>query len=153
MEEALKEAQKAARKGEVPVGALIVSGGKVVGRGHNRRETGSDPTLHAEMIAIRSAAKRLGGWRLSGATLYVTLEPCLMCMGAILQSRLHTVVFAAFDPKAGACCSVYDVSNDKRLNHRVHVVSEVMAAEAGALLKDFFTSLRAEKKAKKNRES
>lgn len=143
MAEALKEARKAARKGEVPVGALIVRGGEVVSRGHNRREVANDPTEHAEMAAIRRAARKLGSWRLSGATIYVTLEPCPMCMGAILQARVSRLVFAAFDPKAGACGSLYDLSNDRRLNHRVEAVSGVMGSEAAAMLKEFFSQLRA----------
>lgn len=142
MAEALKEAKKALKKTEVPVGAVIVREGEVIGKGHNRKESGLDPTLHAEVTAIRKAAKKLGNWRLSHTTLYVTLEPCLMCMGAIIQARIPRLVFGAFDPKAGACGSLYDVSNDSRLNHRVNVVSGVLEEEAGALLKDFFRALR-----------
>ena len=144
---ALKEARKAAKKGEVPVGAVIVHSGGVLARGHNRRETALDPTEHAEMMAIRSAARKLGSWRLTGCTLYVTLEPCLMCMGAILQARVTRLVFASFDPKAGACGSLYDLSNDGRLNHSVHVTTGVMEEEATAGLKDFFRELRSGKKA------
>lgn len=143
---ALKEARKAAKRLEVPVGAVIVHEGSVVSRGFNKRETGADPTAHAEMIAIRAASKRLGSWRLSGTTLYVTLEPCLMCMGAIIQARVWRLVFGAFDPKAGACGSLYDISSDKRLNHRVHVTSGVFDVESEALLKSFFADLRAAKK-------
>jgi len=146
MAEALKEAAKAARKGEVPVGAVMVHSGGVLARGHNRRETARDPTEHAEMMAIRRSARALGSWRLTGCTLYVTLEPCLMCMGALLQARVGRLVFAAFDPKAGACGSLYDLSNDSRLNHRVRVTSGVMSDEAGAGLKGFFKALRAEKR-------
>jgi len=144
---ALKEARKAVKKGEVPVGAVIVHAGGVLSCGHNRRETALDPTEHAEMMAIRSAARKLKSWRLTGCTLYVTLEPCLMCMGALLQARVTRLVFASFDPKAGACGSLYDLSGDSRLNHRVHVSSGVMSEEATAGLKDFFKGLRAEKKA------
>lgn len=143
---ALREARKAAKRLEVPVGAVIVHEGLVVSRGFNKRETGADPTGHAEMLAIRAASKRLGSWRLSGTTLYVTLEPCLMCMGAIIQARVGRLVFGAFDPKAGACGSLYDLSSDKRLNHRVHVTSGVFDAESEALLKSFFADLRARKK-------
>jgi len=146
MAEALKEAAKAAKKGEVPVGAVMVHSGGVLARGHNRRESAADPTEHAEMMAIRRSARALGSWRLTGCTLYVTLEPCLMCMGALLQARVGRLVFAAFDPKAGACGSLYDLSNDSRLNHRVRVTSGVMSDEAGAGLKGFFKSLRAEKR-------
>lgn len=149
MAAALKEAEKAAKKGEVPVGAVIVAEGKVIARGHNKRELANDPAAHAEFLAIRAAAKKLGRWRLSATTLYVTLEPCLMCMGAIILARIPRLVFGAFDPKAGACGSLYDISKDLRLNHRVHVTSGVMAAESQEALKDFFRRLRAEKREKK----
>ncbi|MBI5236816.1 MAG: nucleoside deaminase [Deltaproteobacteria bacterium] len=144
--EALREAVKAERGREVPVGAVIVHNGAVISRGHNRREAGADPTLHAEMTAIRGAARKLKTWRLTDTTLYVTLEPCLMCMGAIIQARIPRLVFATLDPKAGACGSLYDVSDDRRLNHRVHVTSGVGEAESRELLKSFFSRLRAEKK-------
>ncbi|MCR4287445.1 MAG: tRNA adenosine(34) deaminase TadA [Deltaproteobacteria bacterium] len=146
MEEALREARKALKKGEVPVGAVIAQAGVIIGRGHNSKEKGHDPSAHAEMLAIRSAAKKLKGWRISHSTLYVTLEPCLMCMGALIQARIPRLVFAAFDPKAGACGSLYDVSNDKRLNHRIDVASGVCGEEASALLKGFFKALRDKKK-------
>lgn len=146
MREALGEAKKAALKNEVPIGAVIAKDGVVISRGHNLREAAADPTSHAEIIAIRKAARKLKTWRLTGTTLYVTLEPCIMCMGAILQARIPKLVFASFDPKAGACGSLYDLSSDKRLNHRVHVVSGVDEAEAGEMLKAFFSSLRAGKK-------
>ncbi|MFQ5328774.1 MAG: tRNA adenosine(34) deaminase TadA [Thermodesulfobacteriota bacterium] len=142
MAEAIGEAGKAREKGEVPVGALVVCAGEIVGRGHNLREGSGDPTAHAEVVAIREAARRLGGWRLAGATLYVTLEPCIMCMGAILQSRIATLVFGCSDPKGGACGSLYDLSNDGRLNHSVNVVSGVCAEETAGLLTDFFAALR-----------
>ena len=142
MVEALKEARKAEKMGEVPVGAVVVYRGSVVARGYNEKESKGDPTAHAEMIAIKRASKRLGTWRLSETTLYVTLEPCLMCMGAILQARVPRLVFAAFDPKAGACGSIYDLSGDRRLNHRIKVASGVMEQEAGGLLRDFFSRLR-----------
>jgi len=146
MAAALKEAQKAAKMSEVPVGAVIVKGGVVISRGHNKKEFGIDPSAHAEMIAIRKAAKKLGSWRLEHTTLYVTLEPCLMCMGAIIQARVPRLVFGAFDPKAGACGSLYDVSNDMRLNHRVAVSSGVCGPESSVLLKGFFALLRRRKK-------
>lgn len=150
MSAALKEAEKAAKKGEVPVGAVIVAEGKVIARGHNKRELAQDPAAHAEFLAIRAAAKKLGRWRLSGTTLFVTLEPCLMCMGAIILARIPRLVFGAFDPKAGACGSLYDISEDKRLNHRVHVTSGVLGNESQEALKDFFRRLRAEKREKKD---
>lgn len=140
---ALREAKRAEGKREVPIGAVLVSGdGSVLARGHNVRETTNDPTTHAEIVAIRKAAKKLKSWRLASATLYVTLEPCLMCMGALLQSRVKRLVYATPDPKAGACGSLYDVSDDRRLNHRLIVTTGVSAEEAGKLLKDFFRKLR-----------
>ncbi len=147
MKEALKQARNALKRGEVPVGAVIAHKGTVISRGYNRKEADKDPSAHAEMTAIRRAAKRLKSWRLSDTVLYVTLEPCAMCMGVILQARIPRLVFAAFDPKAGACGSVFDLSQDKRLNHRVKASSGVLEVEAKAILKDFFKSLRAERKA------
>jgi tRNA(adenine34) deaminase len=137
MAEAQKEARKAEKKGEVPVGAVIVHKGAIIARGQNVKETNEDPTAHAEINALKKASKRLGNWRLTGATLYVTLEPCIMCMG-----RIDRLVFACFDPKAGACGSLYDISVDKRLNHRIKVTSGILEAEAGELLKGFFSKLR-----------
>ena len=142
MAEAMKEAVKAEKRGEVPVGAVIVHGPEVIARGYNRKETAQNPTLHAEMAAIERAAKKLGSWRLEVTTLYVTLEPCLMCMGAVIQARIPRLVFAARDPKAGACGSLYDIANDKRLNHRVKVRSGVGEEAAGEMLKGFFLKLR-----------
>jgi tRNA(adenine34) deaminase len=142
MAEALNEARKAEKKGEVPVGAVIVHKGSIIARGHNVKETGGDPTAHAEVNALKKASKKLGSWRLTGATLYVTLEPCIMCMGAMVQARVERLVFASFDPKAGACGSIYDISTDKRLNHRIKVTPGVLGAEAGELLKGFFSKLR-----------
>ena len=149
MAQALKEALKAASKGEVPVGAVIVAEGRVVSRGHNLRESKKDPSAHAELIAIRSAAKKLGRWRLSGTTLYVTLEPCLMCMGAIILARIPRLVFGPLDPKAGACGSLYDIAADSRLNHSVNVSAGVGANESSELLKSFFHKLRTEKRGNK----
>ncbi len=146
MAKAIKEAQKAAKKGEVPIGAVMVRGQEVISAAHNLRESAYDPLAHAEMIVLRRASKQLKSWRLEGTTLYVTLEPCLMCMGAIIQARVPRLVFAAFDPKAGACGSLYDPSNDSRLNHRVSVTSRVMELEATTLLKGFFKALRKEKR-------
>lgn len=143
---ALREAEKALVSGEVPVGAVVVHKGRIIGRGHNRVESRQDATQHAELIAIRQAARRLGGWRLEDCTLYVTLEPCAMCAGAITWSRVARVVYAAADPKAGACGSVLSVLGHKRLNHRPRVTAGVLAIESSRLLKDFFRGLR--KKAK-----
>lgn len=143
---ALREAQKAANRGEVPIGAVVVRDEKVLGRGHNLREIRHDPAAHAEIIAIRKAARREESWRLTGTTLFVTLEPCIMCMGAILLARIERVVFGCHDPKGGAAGSVYDLSDDRRLNHRVVVVSGVREAECATILSDFFAALRKQKK-------
>jgi len=148
---ALREAKKAGDRGEIPIGAVVVKDGVAVGRGYNRREGKRDPVAHAEIIAIRQAARRMGNWRLTGATLYVTLEPCLMCMGAILLARIDTLVFGCFDPKAGAAGSLYDLSGDARLNHRVSLVAGIRGAECSAVLSGFFAALRKEKKAAKER--
>jgi len=142
MRAALREAGKAARAEEVPVGAVIVHDGRIIGRAHNQRELLKDPTAHAEMIAITQAAAALESWRLEKATLYVTLEPCLMCAGAILNARLARVVFGAADAKAGACGSLYHVGLDARLNHRFRVDGGVLEAECAALLQEFFRSRR-----------
>lgn len=142
MAEAVREAEKALEKDEVPVGAVVAVGGEIVSRGHNTKETSHDPTAHAEMAAIRGASRELGAWRLARSTLYVTLEPCIMCMGAIVQARVPRLVFGAMDPKAGACGSLYDISADARLNHRVEVTTGVMEEEASVLLKEFFKRLR-----------
>ncbi|MFH0778893.1 MAG: tRNA adenosine(34) deaminase TadA [Candidatus Eisenbacteria bacterium] len=147
MKLALSEAEKAFGKGEVPVGAVVVLDGKVLGRGHNQVEGLSDPTAHAEIIAIGAAGTSLGTWRLEGATIYVTLEPCAMCAGAIVLSRLRRLVFGARDPKAGACGSVMDVIGNPLLNHRVVTDSGVMPEEASALLKEFFEKRRRDARA------
>jgi tRNA(adenine34) deaminase len=139
---ALEEARAAAEEDEVPVGAIVVAGGRVIGVGHNQREQLSDPTAHAEMIAITQAAASLGSWRLEGCTLYVTLEPCPMCAGAILQARLPAVVWGAADPKAGAVETLYRLLEDRRLNHRVEHVGHVLADECGRLLTEFFRRKR-----------
>lgn len=143
MQEALAEATKAAALGDIPVGAVAVREGVVVGRGHNRKEHDRDPTAHAEIFALREAAQTLGGWRLIGVTLYCTLEPCAMCAGAMVQARLPHLVWAADDPKAGAGGSVMDLLNHERLNHRVQVTRGVLAEEARQQLQDFFKDLRA----------
>jgi tRNA(adenine34) deaminase len=143
---ALREAEKASARGEVPIGAVIVRDGEIISRGYNLREGKQDPAAHAELIAIRKAAKKLGNWRLTGTTLYVTLEPCIMCMGAILLARIDKVVFGCYDPKGGAAGSLYDFSDDRRLNHRLALVAGVREAECAALLSSFFAALRAAKK-------
>ena len=142
MRMALREAEAAAAKGEVPVGAVIVKDGRIIGRAHNMRETLSDPTAHAEMIAITQAAEALDAWRLEGATMYVTLEPCAMCAGAIVLARLRRLVYAATDPKAGACGTLYNIVQDERLNHRVELAVGVLADESRALLQEFFRKKR-----------
>jgi tRNA(adenine34) deaminase len=139
---ALEEARVAAEEDEVPVGAVIVAGGRVIASGHNQREQLNDPTAHAEMIALTQAAANLGSWRLEGCTLYVTLEPCPMCAGAILQARVPFVVWGAADPKAGAVESLYRLFDDARLNHRVEHVGGVLAADCGRVLSDFFRGKR-----------
>src|SRR5688572_29859156 len=142
MERAMALAREAAKLGEVPVGAVAVEDGAVVGEAFNRRETDRDPLAHAELLALGQAARRLGAWRLTGVTLYVTLEPCAMCAGALVQARVSRLVFGARDPKAGAVGSLYDLARDARHNHRVEVTEGVMVEESGALLKDFFRALR-----------
>jgi tRNA(adenine34) deaminase len=142
MLEALRLAAQAAREGEVPVGAVVVKDGAVVGRGFNAPISSSDPTAHAEIRALREAARRLANYRLAGCTLYVTLEPCAMCAGAILHARIERVVYGATDPKTGACGSVTDLFSQKRLNHHTTVAGGVLAAEAGRLLSEFFVSRR-----------
>ena len=143
MRGALDEARAALETGDVPIGAVVVDAqGQVVGRGRNVREARADPTGHAEVVALREAAAHRGEWRLAGCTLVVTLEPCTMCAGAAVLSRLDRVVFAAFDPKAGAVGSLWDVVRDRRLNHRPEVVSGVLADEASALLGGFFATHR-----------
>ena len=144
---ALSEAAKTAQSQDVPIGAVIVKNGEIIARGHNEREAHGDSTAHAEIQAIRSACERLGGWHLDCCELYVTLEPCPMCMGAIVNSRIKRVVFGAKDAKAGACGSVFNF-NDYPLNHKPEIVSGVMEEEGRALLSEFFTKKREEKKNK-----
>lgn len=144
MQRAIYEAHVAATHGDVPIGAVVLDpAGDVVAVGGNERELLGDPTAHAEVVAIRRAAEALGEWRLTGCTLVVTLEPCTMCAGAIVASRIEHLVFGAFDPKAGAVASLFDVVRDPRLNHRPRVTSGVMAEECAALLDDFFAGRRA----------
>ena len=149
MQAAIAEAQLARAKDEVPIGAVIVHEGQIIGRGHNLRETSNDPTSHAEMVAIRQAAEAIGHWRLLETTLYVTLEPCVMCMGAIILARIPRLVYACRDPRAGAVGSIYDFSRDERFNHKVEVVEGVLGAECSALLSGFFQEVRAGRKAAK----
>ncbi len=143
MEMALEEAALAAAEDEAPIGAVIVSlEGGVIARAHNQREQLNDPTAHAEMIAITQAASALGSWRLEDCVLYVTLEPCPMCAGAIVQARLPMLVYGAVDPKAGACHTLYQITSDPRLNHRCQVIAGVLADRCGAVLTDFFAAKR-----------
>jgi tRNA(adenine34) deaminase len=142
MTEALAEAQRAAAIGEVPVGAVVVLDGAIIGRGHNRRECDGNPLAHAEMLALEEAAARIPGWRLLGSSLFVTLEPCAMCAGALVNARVERLVFGARDPKAGFCGSLGDLVRDPRLNHRLEVVEGVLAERSSALLKSFFAELR-----------
>ena len=142
MRAALAEAEVAAEAGEVPVGAVVVAGGEIVARGHNRSETDNDPSAHAEIVALRAAARAVGNYRLTGATLYVTLEPCAMCMGALVQARIERLVFGAYDPKAGAAGSAIDLSDSPSFNHRFEINGGVLAEECGAVLKTFFESKR-----------
>lgn len=145
---ALDEARKAAEIGEVPIGAVVVCEGAVVARAHNRREVDRDPLAHAEILAIRQAAAKLDRWRLSDCTVYVTLEPCPMCAGAMHAARVGRCVYATTDPKAGAVGTLYDLSSDDRLNHRFEVTTGVLADESSAMLKEFFASLRDKGKAR-----
>jgi len=140
---ALREASAAASRGEVPVGAVIVKDGRVIGRAHNMRETLRDPTAHAEMIALTQAAEAMQAWRLEGVVVYVTLEPCCMCAGALVLARVSRLVYGAADPKAGACGTLYNIVADERLNHRVEVTAGILADESRALLQDFFRGKRA----------
>lgn len=143
---ALARAELAAARGDVPVGAIVVQGGVVVGVGENRRELGADPTGHAEIVALRDACRSAGRWRIDGATLYVTLEPCPMCAGAIVNARVARLVWAADDPKAGAVQSLFRLCDDPRLNHRVALRGGVLAEPAAELLREFFRRARARAK-------
>jgi tRNA(adenine34) deaminase len=142
MQEALKLAAQAAASGEVPVGAVVVKDGMIVGRGYNRPIAGNDPTAHAEVIALRDAGRALGNYRLADCDLYVTLEPCVMCSGAIMHARIRRVVYGARDPKTGACGSAIDLFAQTQLNHHAEVSSGMLADEAVALLQDFFAQRR-----------
>lgn len=152
MEAACAEAAAAEQLGEVPVGAVVVCDGRIIGRGHNLREVSNDPTTHAEMLAIRQAAQSLGSWRLIDCTLYVTLEPCVMCMGAIILARIPRLVFACRDPRAGAVGSIYNFSEDQRFNHRVAVTEGILQQQCSKQLSNFFRKLREQKKTQKNKQ-
>ena len=146
MKEALIEARKAYMLGEVPIGAVIVKDGQVIARGHNLTETSKDPTAHAEMIVIRAATKALNGWRLPGCSLYVTVEPCSMCAGAMVWARIENLYIGAMDPKAGACGSVFNIAEEDRLNHRIHVERGILEDECSSIMKEFFRELRRKNK-------
>jgi len=146
MESALREAALALRRDESPVGAIIVQNGNIIGKGSNQTEMLNDPTAHAEMIALTAAAAHLGNRRLENCAMYVTLEPCPMCAGAIVLARLPLLVFGAYDPKAGACTTLYTITNDTRLNHRVHTVGGVLEQKCAAILREFFLQKREKKK-------
>ena len=146
MRVALDEAKKAAASGEVPVGAVVVCQSEIIGRGFNRREELRSALAHAELLAIEQASRHLGGWRLSDCQLYVTLEPCVMCVGAIVQARLGRLIFGCLDPKAGAVESLYQLCNDSRLNHRLPVSGGILAGDSSAILQAFFNRLRQNKR-------
>ena len=142
MELAFLEAKKALKEREVPIGAVVVKNDKVIGKGYNLKEEKQDPTAHAEIVAIKEASKKIGSWRLEDCEIFVTLEPCPMCVGAMLQSRIKRLVFAAYDSKGGAVGSLYDLSNDDRFNHTIKVKSGFMKEKSSKMLKKFFKSLR-----------
>jgi tRNA(adenine34) deaminase len=148
MQQALALAREAAALGEVPVGAVAVHDGRVIGTGFNRREVDRNPMAHAELLALSAASRALGAWRLTGVTLYVTLEPCAMCAGALVQSRVTRLVFGAMDPKAGAVGSLYNLAEEPRHNHRLQVTSGILADESRLLLKSFFERLREKRRDK-----
>lgn len=151
MKEALREAEKAFSLGEVPIGAVIVKDGLVIGRGHNLTETSKDPTAHAEVIAIRDAAKTLGGWRLLDCHMYVTLEPCAMCAGAMVLGRIQKVTIGTLDTKTGACVSLMKILQDERLNHFVEIETGIMEQECREMMQSFFKTLRKKKLEEKTR--
>lgn len=142
MKEALKEAYKAFKLGEVPIGAIIVRDDEIIARGHNLRESSKDPTAHAEILAIKRASEALGGWRLTNCDLYVTIEPCPMCAGAIVMARIDRVFIGSMDPKGGAVGSLYNIVDDERLNHRSEIIYDVLKDECSDIMKKFFKSLR-----------
>lgn len=142
MAKALEQARAAASVGEIPVGAVLVKNGKIVGRGHNRRELDHDPTAHAELVAIRQASAELGVWRLTGTTMYVTIEPCPMCAGALVLARVDRLVFGATDPKTGATGTLYNIVQDERLNHRMDVTAGVLEDDCRSVMQQFFRARR-----------
>ena len=142
MRAAIDEAASAGEEDEVPVGAVVVRDGRIIGRGHNQRERLRDPTAHAEMLALTAASAHVGSWHLEGCTMYVTLEPCPMCAGALVLSRIDRLVFGATDPKAGACTTLFTIPTDPRLNHRVEITTDVLARDCAALLQEFFAKQR-----------
>ena len=151
MQEAIREAKKAEAIDEVPIGAVVVYQGQVIGRGHNLRESTHDPTAHAEIIAIRQAAQQRNGWRLEGCSLYVTLEPCPMCAGAIIQSRIERVIFGTHDPKAGCAGTLMNLLQDQRFNHQAEVITGIEQETCRHLLTHFFQQLRRKKKQQRSR--
>ena len=142
MRAALRECQKAVNSGEVPVGAVIVKDGKIIARGFNKNITATDPTAHAEIVALRRAAKKLGNYRLNDCTIYVTLEPCAMCASALVHARIKKIVYGAPDPKAGACGSIFNIARHEKLNHKIELSSGALEDECSKMLKDFFKSKR-----------
>ena len=146
MQEALNEAKLAFQENEVPVGAVVVYQNKIIGRGHNRTETLNDPTAHAEIIALSAAANYLNRWRLTDTSVYITLEPCLMCTGALILARIKRLIFGAYDKKFGACGSVYNIPKDNQFNHSFEVISDILSEESQVLLQEFFKKQRAVKK-------
>lgn len=145
MEDALEEAKKAKNKGEIPVGAVIVKDGNIIGRGHNLTESLKDPTAHAEIQAIREATANIGGWRLLGCHLYVTVEPCPMCAGALVWARIEKLFIGTMDPKSGACGSVFNIVQNEKLNHEIEIETGIMSGECATMMKDFFKELRKKK--------
>ena len=143
MQKAIRLAQEAGERGEIPVGAVVVQYGEIIGRGQNRREESGDPTAHAEILALQEAGRSLGSWRLEECDLYVTLEPCVMCAGALVWARIRRLIFGARDAKAGGVVSLYEVPTDSRLNHRVEVIEGILTESCAALMTDFFEKLRA----------
>ena len=152
MKAALAEAAEAGRLGEIPIGAVVVRNGEIIASAHNLTETLKDPTAHAEILAVRKAAEELGGWRLTGCDMYVTIEPCSMCAGALIWSRIENLYIGAMDPKAGACGSVFDITGSDRLNHRINVHTGVMEDECRTLVREFFSELRKKKKLNRRNE-
>ena len=142
LREALKEAKKARYKGEVPVGAVLVLKNKIIGRGHNKSITLKDPTAHAEIIALRAASKRSGNYRLNGSKMYVTIEPCPMCAGALVWARVSEIIFGAYDKKAGACGTLFDIANNKQLNHRIKIRGGILEKECRTMIQKFFIKKR-----------